>query len=91
VAPLALSSRIDMCSDLVGMAVVGMAGFEPAACSQNRSPALLGGARRGLMCPLAGMMTARSHWVQLSVGGRWLPTWLPGNPLALLMFDSSNL
>jgi len=46
VAPLALSSRIDMCSDLVGMAVVGMAGFEPAACSQNRSPALLGGARR---------------------------------------------
>ena len=24
------------------------------------------------------------------VGGHWLPTWLPGIPLALLMFDSSN-
>jgi hypothetical protein len=26
----------------------------------------------------------------LGVGGHWLPTWLPGIPLAWLMFDSSN-
>lgn len=36
------------------------------------------------------MITARCRLVWLGVGGRWLPTWLPENPLAWLMFESSN-
>jgi len=59
-APRRTLVKIDMCSDLVGMsvssrlvgmvgmAVVGMAGFEPAAsCSQIRSVGSPGGAECG--------------------------------------------
>jgi hypothetical protein len=36
------------------------------------------------------MITARCGLAWLGAGGRWLPTWLPENPLAWLMFESSN-
>ena len=69
-----------------------MAGFEPAAsCSQIRSSVLLGGAERGLLCCLAGMMAAGRRPTWPGTGGRWLPTWLPGNLLARLMFDLPNM
>ena len=69
-----------------------MAGFEPApSCSQIRSSVLLGGAERGLLCCLAGMMAAGRRPTWPGTGGRWLPTWLPGNLLARLMFDLPNM
>jgi hypothetical protein len=61
------------------------------ASSRVKKPHTLDGAAGGLMCHLPGIMVARWRLVWLSMGGCWLPTWLPRCLLAPLMFDTPNV
>src|SRR5215472_8674931 len=67
------SSKIDMCSELVGMA-----GFEPAAsCSQNRPEPSPDVARHSQKRLLAAVIAARRRPMVPCIGRHWLPLLAP--------------
>ena len=74
-APLALSSKIEMCSELVGMA-----GFEPAAsCSQSRraNQAAPHPADRSVAYRPASYCPGRSPWPECAWGTRFISSCQP--------------
>jgi hypothetical protein len=85
-APMLCHTKIDMCSELVGMA-----GFEPAAsCSQIRSGLWPGVARDSQRTHLAAVIMARRGPMLPHICRHWLPLLAPPELVSLLMFESSN-
>jgi hypothetical protein len=84
--PMRSSTKIHICSELVGMA-----GFEAAAsCSQIRSGPSPGVAREGQKRLLTAVIVARRGLMLPRICRHWLPLPAPPELVSLLMFEYSN-